>query len=191
MLKEKLVICPYEENYCEEELIKIQDDIKESDEELIEKFTVELNEESDEDSDEESHKELDEKSDKESTKKLIEELSKESEEELIEELMGIIRPKNDTSTTDRYDKNKFNKIPTTIGSNNFNHKNKIGKFKFNDINDLVNNSNNNTISEADAKQKQWIKQNKKEVIKDKHLIASQKILLKLFDELIEAIFNNI
>ena len=114
MLKEKLVICPYEENYCEEELIKIQDDIKESDEELIEKFTVELNEESDEDSDEESHKELDEKSDKESTKKLIEELSKESEEELIEELMGIIRPKNDTSTTDQYDKNKFNKIPTTI-----------------------------------------------------------------------------
>ena len=36
MLKEKLGICPYEENYYEEELIKIQDDIEESDEELIE-----------------------------------------------------------------------------------------------------------------------------------------------------------
>ena len=36
MLKEKLGICPYEENYYEEETIKIQDDIEESDEELIE-----------------------------------------------------------------------------------------------------------------------------------------------------------
>ena len=37
MLKEKLGICPYAENYYEEEIIKIQDDIEEtSDEELIE-----------------------------------------------------------------------------------------------------------------------------------------------------------
>ena len=37
MLKEKLGICPYEENYYEEEIIKIQVDIEEtSDEELIE-----------------------------------------------------------------------------------------------------------------------------------------------------------
>ena len=36
MLKEKLGICLYEENYYEEELIKIQDDMEESDEELIE-----------------------------------------------------------------------------------------------------------------------------------------------------------
>ena len=37
MLKEKLGICSYEENYYEEEIIKIQDDIEEtSDEELIE-----------------------------------------------------------------------------------------------------------------------------------------------------------
>ena len=36
MLKEKLGVFPYEENYYEEELIKIQDDIEESDEELIE-----------------------------------------------------------------------------------------------------------------------------------------------------------
>ena len=39
MLKEKLGICPYEENYYEEKL-KIQDDIEEYDEELTEKFTV-------------------------------------------------------------------------------------------------------------------------------------------------------
>ena len=44
MLKKKLGICPYEENYYDEELIKIQDDIEESDEELTEEFTVELSE---------------------------------------------------------------------------------------------------------------------------------------------------
>ena len=36
MLKEKLGVFPYEENYYEKELIKIQDDTEESDEELIE-----------------------------------------------------------------------------------------------------------------------------------------------------------
>ena len=39
---------------------------------------------------------------------------------------------------------------TAINSNKFNHKNKIGKFKFNDINDFVNNIKNNAISEADT-----------------------------------------
>ena len=51
------------------------------------------------------------------------------------------------------DKNKFNKILTNIDSNKFNHKNKIGKLKFNDINNLVNSIKNNTISETYAKQK--------------------------------------
>ena len=55
--------------------------------------------------------------------------------------------------TDWYDKNKFKKILTTIDSNKFNHKNKVGKLKFCDINNLVNSINNNTISEAHAKQK--------------------------------------
>ena len=36
MFKEKLGICPYEENYYEEEIIKIQDDIEETDKEPIE-----------------------------------------------------------------------------------------------------------------------------------------------------------
>ena len=52
-----------------------------------------------------------------------------------------------------YDKNKFNKILTTTDNNNFNHKNKIGKLKFNDINNFINNIKNNTISEADTKNK--------------------------------------
>ena len=72
------------------------------------------------------------------------ELNKESNKELIK----TISPKNNENTTDWYDKNKFNEILTTIDSNNFNHKNKIGKIKFNDINDLINNIKNNTISEA-------------------------------------------
>ena len=72
------------------------------------------------------------------------ELNKESNKELIK----TISPKNDENTTYWYDKNKFNEILTTIDSNNFNHKNKIGKIKFNDINDLINNIKNNTISEA-------------------------------------------
>ena len=45
MLKEKLGICPYEENYYEEELIKIQDDIKETDKESTKKLIKELSKE--------------------------------------------------------------------------------------------------------------------------------------------------
>ena len=164
MLKEKLGICPYEENYYEEEIIKIQDDIEEtSDEELIEIISPKKDETSNE-------------SDKET-----------SDEELIE----IISPKNDESTTDWYNKNKFNKILTTIDSNNFNHKNKIGKLKFKDINNLVNNIKNNTISEAYAKQKlNALNEIKKAEIKGKRLISGQKKLLNLFDELIGVIFDD-
>ena len=77
------------------------------------------------------------------------ELNKESNKELIE----TISLKNDDNTTNWYDKNKFNEILTTIDSNNFNHKNKIGKFKFNDINNLINNIKNNAISETSTKKK--------------------------------------
>ena len=71
---------------------------------------------------------------------------------------------------------------------NSNHKNKIGKLKFN-VFSFINNIKNNTISEADAKQKlDALNKIKKEEIKNKRLIASQNILLKLFDELIKAIY---
>ena len=43
-----------------------------------------------------------------------------------------------SNTTSWYDTNKFNEILTTIDNNNFNHKNKIGKLKFNGINNLIN-----------------------------------------------------
>ena len=127
MLKEKLGICPYEENYYEEEIIKINIEesfnklLDESDDELIKEFNKELNKESNKESDKESDKE-----------------SKESDKETSdEELIEIINPKKDEDTTDWYDKNKFKKILTTIDSNNFNHKNKIGKLKFNGINKLI------------------------------------------------------
>ena len=157
MLKEKLGICPYEENYYEEKL-KIQDDIEESDEELIEKLTVELNEESDEDSD--------------------------------EELTEVKIPKNNKNKADLYDTNKFKIILTTIDRNNFNHKNKIGKLKFSDINSLINNIKNNTISEADAKKINVLNEIKKAETKNKRLINGQENLLNLFNDLLEAIFNN-
>ena len=126
MLKEKLGICLYEENYYEEELIKIQDNIDETSDELDKSDKLDK---------------LD-KSDKESTKINI-----------SEDLIELISPKKDENTTDWHDKNKSKKILTIIGNNRFNHKNKIGKLKFNDINNLVNNIKNNTISEAHAKQK--------------------------------------
>ena len=94
MLKEKLGKCPDEENYYEEGIIKIQDDIEETDKESTEKLIKELS------------KELDEESDKDSDKKSHKESDKESNEDLIE----LISPKNDKSTTDWYDKNKFNKM---------------------------------------------------------------------------------
>ena len=98
---------------------------------------------------------------------------------------------NNKSTTNWYDKNKFNKILTTIDSNNFNHKKKIGKLKFNDINDLINNIKNNTISETNAKNKiNELNEIQKVETKGKRLVDIQKILLKLFDDLVEAILNN-
>ena len=42
---------------------------------------------------------------------------------------------------------------STIDNNNFNHKNKIGKLTFNDINDLIYSIKGNTISEVDTKKK--------------------------------------
>ena len=85
MIKEKLGICLFEENYYQEEIIKIQNDIEETDEELIEvigkvsnekltkKLTIELIEESDE--------EPTEVIGRVSNKKLTKELIEESDEE--------------------------------------------------------------------------------------------------------------
>ena len=56
LLKEKLGICPYEENYYEEEIIKIQVDIEKTDKESTKKLIKELSKELDEESDKDSDK---------------------------------------------------------------------------------------------------------------------------------------
>ena len=56
---------------------------------------------------------------------------------------------------------------------------------------MINNIKNNTISEADAKQKlNALDKIRRVETKNKRLISSQKILLNLFDDLLETIFNN-
>ena len=94
------------------------------------------------------------------------------------------------STTKWYDENKLNeKILTTIDSN-FNHENKIGTFNVNDINDLINNIKNNTISESDTKKKtNELNKIKNVEIKGRRLIENQEKLLSLLDDL-KTIFNN-
>ena len=134
--------------------------------------------------DEEPIKKITKVSTKKSTKKSTKALIDESINESINE-------SDNKNTTSWHDKNKFNKILTTIDSNKFNHKNKIGKLKFNDINDLINNIKNNTISETDAKKKiNELKEIKNAETKGKRFIDSQKTLVSLFDDLVEAISNN-
>ena len=63
--------------------------------------------------------------------------------------------KGDKNMTDYYpnwfDRNKFEKKLAIIDSNKFNYRNKIGKFKYINIKDLVNNIRDNTISEIFGK----------------------------------------
>ena len=94
-----------------------------------------------------------------------------------------------SNTTSWYETDKFNEIPATIDNNNFNHKNKIGKLKFNDINDLINNIKINIFSESDTKKKiNELNEIKKAEIKGKRFIKNQDKLLGLFDDL-KTIFN--
>ena len=91
-----------------------------------------------------STKELINKSDNESTKKIINKSINVPDNKSISEQVN-------SNITCWYDKDKFNKILATIDNNNFNHNDKIGKLKFNDIDNLINSIKGNTISEADAK----------------------------------------
>ena len=185
MFKEKLGICLYEENYYEEGIIKIQDEdpIKEISKVSTKKSTKALIDESDNESVNESDNKSINKSDNESINEpASKSINKSDNESIIES--------DNKNTTDWYDKNKFSEILTTIDSNNFNHRNKIGKFKFNDINNLISNIKNNAISEADTKKKiNKLIEIKTVETKGKRLIKSQQKLLNLFDDL-KTIFNN-
>ena len=72
------------------------------------------------------------KSINESGNESINEWSNESDNESINE-------SDNKNTTNWYGKNKFNEILTTIDNNIFNHRNKIGQFKLNDINNFIHN----------------------------------------------------
>ena len=86
-----------------------------------------------------------------------------------------IKKEVNCNTTSWYDTDKFNKILATIDNNNFNHKNKIGKLKFNGINDLINSTKSNSISEADAKKKlNELNEIKKIETNGKRLVENQK-----------------
>ena len=172
----KLCICLYEENYYTEEITQIQDNTEVP-----------------------SIKEISKVSNIKSTKKLTTKLTKEADNKSIEVIDKVLINELDnksinktvnSNTTSWYDTDTFNEILATIDNNNFNDKNKIGGFKFNDINDLINSIKGNTIIKADAKKKiNELNEIKKAEIKGKRLIKSQEKLLSLFDDL--KIFFNV
>ena len=65
--------------------------------------------------------------------------------ESIKKPIEIKSLEEDENTTDWFGKNNFKKILDIVDSNKFNHKNKIGEFKHNEIKDLVNNIENKNI----------------------------------------------
>ena len=166
MLKEKLGICTYGVICDEQEITLIpetQDGIEELKKETKESIKIKISEES----------------------------TEESTKELTEESIEIKSPKENENTTDWYDKNKFKKILDVVGSNKFNHKNKIGKLKYNGIKNLVDNINKNAIRETLAKENiHALNELKNAEIKKKRLISNQKELLNLFDDLLETISDN-
>ena len=117
MLKKKLGMCLYEENYYTEETIQIQDNTEVP-----------------------SIKEINKVSNKVSTKKSVRKITKDADNKSIEvaDKVLINEPDNksineldnssinkeiNSNITSWYDTNKFNKTLATIDSNNFNHKN--------------------------------------------------------------------
>ena len=191
MSKEKLGICLYEENCYTEEIMQIQDNTEEPSIKEINKVS---NKVSTKKSTKKLTKEPDNKSIEVIDKVLINEPDNKSINESDNKSMNKLNNKSinkevNSNSTSWYDTDKFNKILATVDNNNFNHKNKIGKLKFNDINDLINSIKGNTISEADTKKKiNELNEIKKVETNGKRLIESQKKLLSLFDDL-KTIFN--
>ena len=132
-LKEKLGLCLYEDICDEQELISMSEEIF-KEENIFTQHDVE-------------NKQL--KEENEQLKKENEQLRKNNVtkdakiKESIKKPKEIKSPKEDKNKTDYYpnwfDKNKFKRILANIDSNIFNYKNKIGKFTYIDIKDLVNN----------------------------------------------------
>ena len=136
MLKEKLGLCPYEVICNEEDFIlmpEIQNDIEKLKQENKKSIKTKISEES--------------------TEEPIEtEISEESIKiKNSEEPIEIKSPEKNENITDWYDENKFKKILAIVNSHKFNHKNKIGILRYNNIKNLVDNINKNIISEIFAR----------------------------------------
>ena len=187
IFKEKLAICVYEENYYTEEIIQIQDNTEVPSIKVINKLSnIKSTKKLTKDRDNKSIEVIDKVLINEPDNKSINEPDNRS---INEPDSRSVNKTINSNITSWYDTDKFNEILATIDNNNFNHKNKIGKLKFNDINDLVNSIKGNTISEADAKNKlNDINEIKNVETKGKRLIENQKKLLRLFGDL-KTIFN--
>ena len=90
------------------------------------------------------------------------------------------------------DKKKFEKMLAINDTNKFNYKNKIGKFKYIDIKDLVNKIKNNAISEEYAKKDLNTLSRIKnvETVKYKKGTPKRKELLNLFNDLLDIILTD-
>ena len=124
ILKEKLGICLYEENYYTQEIIQIKDNTEVPSIKEIRKVS---NKVSTKKSTKNLTKEVDNKSIEVIDKVLINELGNKSINEL--DNSSINKPDNssinkevNSNLTSWYDTDKFNKILTAIDNNNFNHK---------------------------------------------------------------------
>ena len=106
--------------------------------------------------------------------------------------MGIKSLEEDKNSTDWFDKNKLKKILAILDNSKFNYRNKIGKFKYIDIRDLVNNIRNNTICELSAKKglNTLNKIKDAEIIKYKNHTPKHKELLNLFNDLLDIILTD-
>ena len=149
----------YEENYYTEDILQTRDNtdvpsIKETDKVSTKKSTKKIIKDADNKSirviDKVLINELDDKSINKLDNTSINELDNSSINKLDN---SLINKGVNSNTTSWYDTDKFNKILATTDNSNFNHKKKIDELKFNDINDLINSTKGNTISEADAKKK--------------------------------------
>ena len=120
-----------------------------------------------------------------------EQLRKDNIDGKIKKLVEINSLEEDKNRTYWFDKNKFKKILAIIDSNKFNYRNKIGKFKYIDIRDQINNIRSNTISEISAKKSlNTLNKIKNAEIKYKRLIPKHKELLNLFNDLLDIILTD-
>ena len=150
-LKEKLVLCLYEDICGENEFILmseesfIQHDVENK---PLKEENKKLNENKNE--------KLETRNEKLKTRNVKletrnEKLEMTNENKQFEKNKIIKEEPKEIKSPNWIDKNKFKEMLAIIDSNKFNYKNKIGQFKYIDIKDLVNNIRNNTISEIDVR----------------------------------------